>query len=182
MFSWICPQCGREVPPSYTECPDCVAKGKVPPSPAVDAAQPPADAPPPQQPPPQPVYATQPAQQSASAPYAPYPGQYGPPQQQYAPPPQQQYAPPQQQYPQYTPIGQYPQQPQAFYPPQAQYPPQYAPPPAPPRRAGLPTWLLTAAMSLLSLVPVLGFFLASQRLLVQGFATSGFKLVAAKRP
>ncbi|MFI4982759.1 MAG: carbohydrate ABC transporter permease [Nevskiales bacterium] len=31
------------------------------------------------------------------------------------------------------------------------------------------------AMSLLSLVPVIGFFLASQRLLVQGFATTGFK-------
>jgi multiple sugar transport system permease protein len=31
------------------------------------------------------------------------------------------------------------------------------------------------AMSVLSLVPVIGFFLASQRLLVQGFATSGFK-------
>jgi hypothetical protein len=23
MFTWICPKCGREVPPSYTECPDC---------------------------------------------------------------------------------------------------------------------------------------------------------------
>jgi len=23
MFTWICPQCGREVPPAYTECPDC---------------------------------------------------------------------------------------------------------------------------------------------------------------
>lgn len=23
MFTWICPRCGREVPPSYTECPDC---------------------------------------------------------------------------------------------------------------------------------------------------------------
>jgi multiple sugar transport system permease protein len=31
------------------------------------------------------------------------------------------------------------------------------------------------AMSVLSLVPVIGFFLASQRLLVQGFATTGFK-------
>lgn len=31
------------------------------------------------------------------------------------------------------------------------------------------------AMSVLSLVPVIGCFLASQRLLVQGFATSGFK-------
>ena len=28
MFTWICPQCGREVPPSYTDCPDCAAKGK----------------------------------------------------------------------------------------------------------------------------------------------------------
>jgi ABC-type glycerol-3-phosphate transport system permease component len=30
-------------------------------------------------------------------------------------------------------------------------------------------------MSVLSLVPVIGFFLVSQRLLVQGFATTGFK-------
>src|SRR5579863_8222540 len=27
MFTWICPTCGREVPPSYDQCPDCVAKG-----------------------------------------------------------------------------------------------------------------------------------------------------------
>jgi len=26
MFTWICPQCGREVPPSYTECPNCTKK------------------------------------------------------------------------------------------------------------------------------------------------------------
>jgi len=26
MFTWICPQCGREVPPAYTECPDCAAR------------------------------------------------------------------------------------------------------------------------------------------------------------
>src|SRR5690242_9249613 len=37
MFTWICPQCGREVPPSYTECPDCSKK-----EPAGEAA-PPAD-------------------------------------------------------------------------------------------------------------------------------------------
>jgi len=26
MFTWICPQCGREVPPAYTECPNCTKK------------------------------------------------------------------------------------------------------------------------------------------------------------
>ena len=26
MFTWICPQCGREVPPAYADCPDCAAK------------------------------------------------------------------------------------------------------------------------------------------------------------
>ena len=26
MFTWICPQCGREVPPAYNECPDCSVK------------------------------------------------------------------------------------------------------------------------------------------------------------
>lgn len=25
MFTWICPKCGREVPPSYSECPNCAA-------------------------------------------------------------------------------------------------------------------------------------------------------------
>jgi len=33
MFTWICPQCGREVPPAYNECPDCAAAaaaGKAP--------------------------------------------------------------------------------------------------------------------------------------------------------
>src|SRR4051794_3434197 len=26
MFTWICPKCGREVPPAYNECPDCDPK------------------------------------------------------------------------------------------------------------------------------------------------------------
>ncbi|HXM42895.1 MAG TPA: hypothetical protein VN924_16700 [Bryobacteraceae bacterium] len=26
MFTWICPHCGREVPPSYDACPDCAAR------------------------------------------------------------------------------------------------------------------------------------------------------------
>ena len=48
MFTWICPQCGREVPPSYNECPDCAAGQKAP-APAQPAA------PPMQQPAPQPM-------------------------------------------------------------------------------------------------------------------------------
>lgn len=27
MFTWICPQCGREVPPSQAECPHCASGG-----------------------------------------------------------------------------------------------------------------------------------------------------------
>ncbi len=37
MFTWICPQCGREVPPAYTECPDCTNK-ETQPAEAVAAA------------------------------------------------------------------------------------------------------------------------------------------------
>ena len=33
MFTWICPQCGREVPPSASECPDCAGKIQAKPSP-----------------------------------------------------------------------------------------------------------------------------------------------------
>ncbi len=25
MFTWICPKCGKEVPPAYSECPNCAA-------------------------------------------------------------------------------------------------------------------------------------------------------------
>jgi len=32
MFTWICPQCGREVPPSASECPDCEGKTQATPS------------------------------------------------------------------------------------------------------------------------------------------------------
>ncbi len=28
MFTWICPKCGMEVPPSYSECPNCAADEK----------------------------------------------------------------------------------------------------------------------------------------------------------
>jgi hypothetical protein len=38
MFTWICPQCGREVPPAYNDCPDCAGKTGKPG--AVEAAPP----------------------------------------------------------------------------------------------------------------------------------------------
>jgi len=41
MFTWICPRCGREVPPSYEACPDCAAKENSGEQPAQTAAQPP---------------------------------------------------------------------------------------------------------------------------------------------
>lgn len=93
MFTWICPQCGREVPPSYTECPDCADRAR-----QTGAAPPAVQATPP---PPQPVQAapayTAPPQQPQYAPqqpqYAPSQPQYAPPQYQQAPPPY--YAPPQ---------------------------------------------------------------------------------------
>src|SRR5664279_2017641 len=37
MFTWICPQCGREVPPAYNDCPDCAGK-PAPVSAATDTA------------------------------------------------------------------------------------------------------------------------------------------------
>lgn len=46
MFTWICPQCGREVPPSSAACPDCQALKQNAEPMAQDAAlQPPADPP-----------------------------------------------------------------------------------------------------------------------------------------
>lgn len=57
MFTWICPQCGREVAPHETECPHCAAAGARTEQPAA-APQAPAAAPPA---PPQPVYVVAPA-------------------------------------------------------------------------------------------------------------------------
>lgn len=34
MFSWICPKCGKEVPPSYSECPNCATPEVEVPAPA----------------------------------------------------------------------------------------------------------------------------------------------------
>ncbi|HZT33988.1 MAG TPA: hypothetical protein VFA33_29120 [Bryobacteraceae bacterium] len=152
MFTWICPQCGREVPPSYSECPNCApaqpaAPVQAPPPPQVvpqypQPVPPPQQAPPPQAappplPPPQPPYAPPPPPQPAYAP----PPQAGPPQ---AAPPQA-YAPPP------------PQPPQAYYPQPAAPPPFASSPlfgapapaePVPAARVGLPTWLMSLIFAL----------------------------------
>ena len=49
MFTWICPQCGREVPPAYNDCPDCAKKTANPGDPALAQGAPPAVPPPPPQ-------------------------------------------------------------------------------------------------------------------------------------
>jgi hypothetical protein len=143
MFTWICPQCGREVPPAYNECPDCAKPGEGGSLPAQPAGQnlPPAAPPPyspadytppgytPQQPPAQPA-PTFTQQFGAPPQQQPYPPQAYPPPQGYPPyPPQPGYPPPQQGYPTQTgyPPQAYP--PQPGYPPQQGYPPQGYPPP-----------------------------------------------------
>jgi hypothetical protein len=81
MFTWICPRCGREVLPSYTECPDCKGLEKQT-APAGQAAPPPPQAPPPQQQ----VYQAAPQQPAYQGPppgyqqpqQAAYPPQYAP--------------------------------------------------------------------------------------------------------
>jgi len=149
MFTWICPQCGREVLPSYTECPHCSPKpaAGTPAPPA--AAGPPAPGAPPQgpagAPPPayqQPVYQQAPPQQPVYQQpvyqQPPEPPAYQPPPQQpvYQPPPQPMY----QQLPQ-QPVYQQPPQPPAQAP-QPIYAPQYAPGSGG-MFSGMPTWLLT---------------------------------------
>jgi hypothetical protein len=79
MFTWICPQCGREVPPAYNECPDCAART------APKAAAPPAPPAPAYAPPPPPAYAP-PAPPPSYAPPPPAPA-YAPPPPAYQPAP-----------------------------------------------------------------------------------------------
>ncbi len=125
MFTWICPQCGREVPPAYDQCPDCAGKatGQAPP-PQPGQGAPAGAAPPP------------------PASYAPQ--QYAPPPQQYAPPrqyaPQPQYAPP----PQYAPQQQY--APPAAQPPAPSYMLQQ-----PATGISLPPWLMSIGFAILFL-------------------------------
>ena len=139
MFTWICPKCGREVPPAYDECPDCKER---------EAQQ--AQAPPQQQaPPPPPQYQPPSQQQYALPPQAAPPSpQYQPPQYQpqYQPPVHQPQGPYQPQYP--------PPQQQYAPPPQVYVRPYEAPPPAP--RSGLPAWVLTILFALAVLGVVAG--------------------------
>jgi len=116
MFTWICPQCGREVPPSASECPACAEARAA-------AARPPAPAAPPPTPP---QYQAAPQYPQAPPPppqYQQVPPQYAQPQYQ---PPQQQYAPPQPQFQQ-----QYPAPPAAAPAYVIQEP-----------KKGLPSWLI----------------------------------------
>ena len=78
MFNWVCPRCGKDVPPSKTECPYCAD--------AV-AAAPPASVPAPYAagPPPVPMQAPPQAVQSMPPRYAPPPAGWPPPQRQGAP-------------------------------------------------------------------------------------------------
>lgn len=68
MFTWICPQCGREVPPSYDECPGCGPKKKAGEAPADAAAPPDPSAPPPAAGTPPPVPRPQPPRAAAPPP------------------------------------------------------------------------------------------------------------------
>jgi hypothetical protein len=94
MFTWICPQCGREVPPAYDECPDCKERAaQQAQQPAPPPGSPPGSAPPDQPPPSQPQYQAPPQYQPpAHQPQGPYqPPPAAPPQ---MPPPPQVYVRP----------------------------------------------------------------------------------------
>ncbi len=132
MFTWICPQCGREVPPAYSECPGCAAKAA-----AAGAAAPPQ---PPQLPPTAQPYYPPPPPPPAGGPPGPQPYYPPPPAQPYYPAPQP--PPPSQPY--------YPPPPaQAYYPPaQPQPQPQPLPHAVGPGRFVLPIWALTVVFAL----------------------------------
>ncbi len=153
MFSWICPTCGRDVPPSKTECPHCAEREREAKEAAAAAPVPVA----------QPYAQESPAQwQQPPAPQYP-PQQYAPTQQ--YPPPQHSAPPPQWQ----APPPQHPQQPpQQQYAPPHQYPPQYAqqhPAAWPPQtqRSGPPMWLLIAGFALAFLLIGGGIYYFMQR-------------------
>lgn len=141
MFSWICPKCGAEVPPSYSDCPNCsapTARPAAPPPPARHAAPPPPPVPP--------------------RPAAPRPAASYQQQQQYSAPaptpvedPMEGRRPPKPAgvlFGSEPPLGQRMGAGPEYIPPSpAGYtPPGYPPPPAPSR--GLPSWLLMLLVAL----------------------------------
>jgi hypothetical protein len=148
MFNWICPECGRDVPPSATECRFCAERKK-----AAGIATGVVEPVPPPAADPAPGYSAPPPQQPVSQPPGPppqYGQQYAPPQPQYAPP-QQQYAPP-------------PQQQQPYYPqpPQQAQQPYYQAPGYPPAKAALPTWAMALMFALGFIVLIGGVFFGYQ--------------------
>lgn len=172
MFSWICPQCGREVPPSRTDCPDCAERAKQMAA-ASAAQQPPAgwQPPPPQAPPAapwqQPVAGWQqpqaaPPQAWQPAPPAPPPQQPPPPQPQW-PPAATAYAPPQPEPPAYAaPPPQYAPPPQQYAPPPPQHPQYVQQPPAawppPESRSTPPAWLVGVGTAVVFLLLGAGIY------------------------
>ncbi len=167
MFNWVCPRCGKEVPPSKTECPYCVNQPQ--------QAAPQAPAPPPgyqQQGYPPQGYPQQPPQQA----YPPqgHPQQAPPPQAAWQPPaapaPPHSWQPPQQWVP-LVPQAPPPQPPVYAAPPPPPPPQQhYAAPPVahppadyaahaqapwPPQKQGPPAWLVGGGVAVALLV-VLG--------------------------
>ena len=62
MFTWICPKCGREVPPQYSECPDCEKAEQATAAAPGQPAPPPPQAAVPEYRPPEPVHPMPPPQ------------------------------------------------------------------------------------------------------------------------
>src|ERR1035438_2634201 len=153
MFTWICPQCGREVPPSYNDCPDCAAKtaGGAPPQPP--AAEP------------------QPALEPAAPPaLAAAPPRLFRPEPAAAPTRIFQPAPP----PPPAPAAPRPEPPPAAYEPAHSQSPLFAaaPPPPPPHKSRpgskLPTW----ALAVLSTVAFLGVLLGAYAIVTRNHASN----------
>ncbi len=99
MFTWICPQCGREVPPSYTNCPNCADREKSAATPlAATQQEPSATAAPASA---APANVVPPASATTrEEPVRTAPPQYAPPAQS-TPPPQYAVAPPRQRMPEW---------------------------------------------------------------------------------
>lgn len=92
MFTWICPQCGREVPPAYTDCPNC-APGQQAGTPAQPVPPQPQPVAPVAPPPPQAAPAPPPPPPAAPVAYPPPVPQHVSTSPLFAPPPQPSYAP-----------------------------------------------------------------------------------------